>query len=450
VGCGKTKLIAASPYEMTLVMTRTRDKVVPFEPEGAVDGNGGEARLLEDRTSKLGKGQEEETFALGVRVTNVADELVMLEFPLGRLKPVETLPAKDDPELGICVSRGRVAVKLGDTNAEVEGSVSDAYELLSKPLVKLEISSEVIGKVFDVAEASMGDEELLNGNSPDGEMLRLDDDDQVGGSRLAVNASVEPDMEISTETDVEVDEMALSDGVRLGDCSVDMSETLRVLGSAEGLSNEIVNSLLRVEVIKGTFVVLFDKKELQNSEGAVVGCAFTSESVTIVGLVELIVRKVLDVSSTVEGNGLFTVIEVLMKAVVEPLGKVDVDVKRMFDVSNTSVPVGNSDTKEDDAVGSISLTEFIELLDGIRVIVLSECKDGSGSKVGTILGENREETPEMVGKKIEADPIGPLESSGAMDVFVPKLNKTDDDIADVNNVDARLESALLITLVDRG
>jgi len=369
----------------------------------------------------------------------------MLEFPLGRLKPVETFLAIDDSELGICVSRGRVAVTLGEMDAEVEGSMSDADELLSKPLVKLEAPSELVGKVFGGAEGSMDDEELLNGNNPDGEMLRLDEDGQVGDSRLAVNMPVPLDMEVSTETDVEVDEMALSDGVRPGDCSVDMSETLRVPGSAEGLSNEIVNSSLRVVVTKGTFVVSFDRKELQNSEGAVVGCTFTSELVAIVGIVELIVGKVVDVSSTVEGNGLFPVIEVLMKAVVEPLGKIDVNVKKMFDVSNKSVPVEVSDSKEDDAVASVSLTEFVELLDGIRVIVLGEFKDDSGSKVGTVLDESREETPEF-----EADPIEPLESSGAIDALVPKLTKTDDDIADVNNVDAWPESALLTTLVDRG
>ncbi|KAF7578259.1 hypothetical protein TUN199_05399 [Pyrenophora tritici-repentis] len=261
VGDGKTKLIAVSPYEITFVMTRTRAKDVPFEPEGVVDGNDGEtdkgdvnveSRVLEDRIIKLGKelvatmSDEEETFALGMRVANVAEELGMvallegiLEFRLGELKLVDRFPAKDDPELGKGVSRGRVAVKLGDMDIEVEGSMSDVDGLLSKPLIELEASSEVVGKTSDVG----------------GGMLRLSDKDvRVGVSRSAVDVSIALDMGIPARSEDEIGEIGLSDGVRPGDCSVDMPDTLRLPGSVEGLSNEIVNSSVRVGVREVTVV----------------------------------------------------------------------------------------------------------------------------------------------------------------------------------------------------
>ncbi|EDU41399.1 predicted protein [Pyrenophora tritici-repentis Pt-1C-BFP] len=409
VGDGKTKLIAVSPYEITFVMTRTRAKDVPFEPEGVVDGNDGEtdkgdvnveSRVLEDRIIKLGKelvatmSDEEETFALGMRVANVAEELGMVALLEGVIKELddvieELFPAKDDPELGKGVSRGRVAVKLGDMDIEVEGSMSDVDGLLSKPLIELEASSEVVGKTSDVG----------------GGMLRLSDKDvRVGVSRSAVDVSIALDMGIPARSEDEIGEIGLSDGVRPGDCSVDMPDTLRLPGSVEGLSNEI-------------------KKELQDNRGVVLGSSISSELVSIVGI-EVVGRIGLDVNSTGEDNGSFTVIEVLVSAVDESSGTVDVNVKGTLDVPNTSVSVGSPGDKAEDTVGSASLTELVE--------------------------STSEEISEIVGEEIEAELIGPLGSSGTTDALESKLKKTEVDTVDVNNVDTEPENTLLITPVDGG
>ncbi|KAE8837806.1 hypothetical protein PTNB85_05141 [Pyrenophora teres f. teres] len=414
LGDGKTKLIAVSPYEMTLVMTRTRDKDVPFEPEGAVDGNGGEtdegdvnveARVLEDRITKLSKElvstvfDEEETFALGIRVANVAEEpgivtpiegvikelddviekLYILEFRLGRIKLVERLPAKDDPELGKGVSRGRVAVKLGDMDIGAEGSRSD----------------------------------------------------------------------VDTRPDDEIDKVELSDSVRPGDCSVDMPDTLRVPGPTEGLSNEIVNSSVRVDVKEVTVVDSFERKELQENKGAVLGCSLSSELVAIVGI-EVVGRTGLDVNSTGEDNGSFTVIEVLVIAVDEPSGTADVNVETALDVCSTAVSVGSPGDKAEDTVGSALLTELVESPGGILVIVVGKSKEDSEPKVGAILDRTLEEISEIVDDETEAELTGIPESSGAMDALESKIDKTEVDKVNVNNVDTEPENTLLITTVAGG
>ena len=560
VGDGKTKLMAVFPYEITLVMARTRPRDVAFEPEGLVDGNGGEvevsdvsagATLLEDRTTKLGRNLvatvsveieltgelpkdidelillgepvallgtcsvdkdakfvlvEEETFALGIRVANVAEELgmvalvegvlrdlkvalkltgdvrtgdmvtlklrlavgedvdssnvgmtddvneelAMLRFRLGRLKLVEKLPANDDSELGESVGRGRVAAKLGAIDVKAEGSTTNTDELLSKALDKLETSSEAIGTTWDVAEGNAGDEEMLNESGAGDERLKLTDTEgKTGVSRLLVDVSSKLDMGVSAETDTEVDKMRLSDGVRPGDSSVDMSETLRVLGSVEGLSNEIVNSSLRVGGFKETVVDSLNRYELQDSEGSIVGCPLTSGLVAVAGIVEIVDRAGLEVSSIVEDNESFTVIEVLVNAIVEPPGKVDVNVERMLEVCSTSVPVGSPTDKADDTVGSVSPTEAVDPPGGISVIVLGKYRDGSEPKVAAILDGTPEERLEIVGKKVTTELFRPLGSSGIMDPLIPALNRNEDGAVGGNNVDAGLEGSLLIVLVNR-